>query len=271
MIGTDGLPASWGWALELLPAVLGVLAIAVGGVLISALARRVTAWAVRRTGLDVAAERVGAPRLLYAVGISAPVPDVLGQVVWYAGLLATVSALSDTLGLTVVADGVGALIAWIPQLLVGAAIGLAGLYGAELVQGLVSRVAAARGDTGTADLLGRGAYFLVLAIALTMAAEQVGLPTELVTSILLLAVAAVGFGVALAFALGARSAFHHLVARHYLQRMYRPGDRLAIGDTEGELVRFGTVCAVLRSDQDEWVVPCAELLEGTVRLVRKPD
>jgi small-conductance mechanosensitive channel len=163
------------------------------------------------------------------------------------------------------------VIAWLPNLLTGVVIAFVGVYAGELVQGIVARVASGRGDTETADFLGRGAYMLVLAIALTMAAEQVGLPTHLVNSILLLAVAAVAFGVAAAFAMGSRTAFHHLVARHYLQRMFRPGDRLTIGEVGGELVRFGAVSAVLKTEDGELVVPCAELLEGTVHLRRKAD
>ncbi len=258
-------------ALAYAPAVIGFVLLAVGGVLLSSIARRVTRWGVNRTGLDVLAEKVGVPRLLYAVGIKQNVAEVLGQAVWYAGLLVTLNSLAGMLGLQGVADGLAAVIAWLPDLLTGVLVALAGVYAGEVVQGMVSRVASARGDVETADFLGRGAYFLVLAICLTMAADQVGLPTHLVDSILLMAVAAVGFGVSLAFALAARNPFQHLVARHYLQRMYRPGDRIEQGEVQGELVRFGSVSAVLMTDNGELVVPCASLLDGTVRLIRKSD
>ena len=258
-------------ALHYTPLVIGFVLVGLGGVVLSAIARRVTRWAVSRTGLDVLSERVGVPKMLYAIGIKQNISDVLGQLVWWAGLLVTLNALAGMLGLQGVADGLAALIAWLPNLFTGALVALAGVYAAEVVQSMVSRVASNRGDIETADFLGRGAYFLVLAICLTMAADQVGLPTHLVDSILLLSVAAVGFGVALAFALAARNPFSHLVARHYLQRMYRPGDRIEQGDVSGELVRFGAVSAVLITDKGELVVPCSQLLDGTVRLIRKAD
>jgi len=267
----DQMMQTYLWALDYAPTVLGVVFVAVGGVILTYMARRMTRWVVIRTGLDVLAEKVGVPRILYAVGIKDNVPDVLGRVVWYAGLLVILNTLAGMLGLQGVADGIAVVIAWLPNLVTGAVVAFAGVYAAELVQGMVGRIASARGDLETADFLGRGAYFLVLAIALTMAADQVGLPTHLVDSILLLAVAAVGFGIALAFALGAKSPFHHLVARHYLQRMYRPGDTLDIDGTSGELVRFGSVSVVLRGPDGEFVVPCGVVLEGTVRLTRKAE
>jgi len=259
------------WVKQVGPTLLAAVAIAIVGFVVAAIARRVTAWAVRKTGLEVLAERVGAPRWLYAVGIKRSVPDTLGQVVWLVTLLVTVSAVFEKLGLRGVADGVSTLVGFVPQLITGALIALAGIYAAEVARNLVARVSAKRMDPETADLLGRAAQGLIIATALTMAADQIGLPTQLINATLLLSIGAVAAGIALAFALGARGVVEHLVARHYLQRMYRPGDRLELSDRSGELVRFGAVSAVLKTDDGELVIPCAALLEGTVGLVRKPD
>lgn len=151
-----------------------LILVVVVGIAASSALRRAVRWLVTKTRLDVLAETVGVPRILYAVGIKAPVSDVLGDVAWYTGLLVTVNVVASLLGLSGVADGVAVLVAWLPALFSGVVIAFAGVYAGQLVQGLVSRAAAGRGDTETATMLGQGAYFLVIAIALTRQRSRSG-------------------------------------------------------------------------------------------------
>jgi len=88
--------------------------------------------------------------------------------------------------------------------------------------------------------------------------------TATLQRLILLTAAAAMFSAGLGFALGARSVFLNLVARHYVQRSIRPGDRIALGEMEGVAVRYGPVSLWVRSARGTYLVPCSHLLESVV-------
>lgn len=252
----------------LLPTAALFVAVVVGGLIASAIARRMTRWAIEKTGLDALAERVGAARLLYAVGIRKGVSHLAGGLVWAAGLLATGAAAADILGLEAISVGAAALIAFLPRL---AAAGFVLGVGAG-VAGLIRRAAIGfgqrRGDVEHPELLGNLAYYGVMTLAVIVASGQAGLETSLVETLLVVLAAITAAAIALAFALGSRHSFHNLVAGHFFSRLARPGDTIRVGDIEGVVIRYFGVCVVLKTEHGEVAVPCKVLLEQNIGLSR---
>jgi hypothetical protein len=254
--------------MKLLPTAALFLAVIVGGLIGSAIARRVARWAIEKTGLDALAEKAGAARLLYAVGVRKGVSHVIGSLVYAAGVLVTAAAAADVLGLTAVADGAAALIAFLPRLaaaglVLGAGVGLAGL-----VRGTALTFGRRRPDVEQPELLGNLAYYGIMAIAVIVAAGQAGIETSLIETLLTTLAAIIIAAVGLAFALGSRASFHNLVAGHFMRRLIRPGDSLKLPEVEGVVVRYFGVCVVVRTAHGEVTVPCKVLLDQNVGLER---
>lgn len=250
------------------PRVALFFVVVLGGWLMSRIARRVTVWAVRRTGLEALAERAGTAKLLYAVGLKDGAAQALGLVVWLACILLTVAAAAEMLGLSAVAAGISVVMGFLPRLLAAAIVLIAGLAFAALLRGVVQRVGKGRSDIDDPGLLGQLLYYLILTVTVVMSADQAGLETQLVSTLVTIAAAAVLAGFALAFALGSRSTFQNLVATHYFRRAVRPGDQVRVGPHEGVVVRFSPVGIVLRSADGEIVVPCKTLMEDAVHIDR---
>ncbi|MCB9705024.1 MAG: mechanosensitive ion channel [Myxococcales bacterium] len=254
--------------IEILPTAGLFLAVIVGGLILSAIARRTARWAVDKSGLDGLAEKAGAARLLYAIGIRKGVAHLVGSLVWFAGLLVTAAAAADVLGLEAVSDGAAALIAFLPRL---AAAGLVLGAGAALA-GLLRRIAvgfgARREDVEQPELLGNLAYYGVMTLSVVVAAHQAGIETALVETLLVTFATVTAAAIALAFALGSRHSFHNLVAGHFLRRLARPGDTIKVGDVEGVVVRYFGVSVILRTRSGEVAVPCKVLLDNNVGLGR---
>ncbi|MFY0539823.1 hypothetical protein [Nannocystis pusilla] len=240
----------------------------VGGLVASAIASRMTRWAIEKSGLDALAERAGAARLLYAIGVRKGVAHLVGGLVWAAGLLATGAAAADILGLEALSAGAAALIAFLPRL---AAAGLVLCVGAG-VAGVVRRAAIGfgqrRGDVDRPELLGNLAYYGVMTVAVIVAGDQAGLETSLIETLLIVLAAITAAAIALAFALGSRHSFHNLVAGHFLSRLARPGDTIRVGDVEGVVIRYFGVCVVLKTAEGEVAVPCKVLLDHNIGLSR---
>lgn len=244
------------------------IGVILGGLIASAIARRLVRWAVDRSGLDGLAEKAGASRLLYAIGVRKGVAHLIGQIVWIAGLLVTAAAAADVLGLEAVADGAAVVIAFLPRLF---AAGLVLMGGAGLA-GILRRVAVGfgrrRGDVENPELLGSLAYYGVMTIAAVVAADQAGIETELIETLLVTFASIVAAAIALAFALGSRHSFHNVVAGHFMRRLARPGDTICVDGIEGTVIRYFGVSVILRTAEGEVAVPCKRLLDNNIGLSR---
>ena len=253
-------------ARDFLPTLALALLVLACGWILAAFFRRLVRWLVRRTGLEALGEKVGVAKFVYAVGARKGLAAMLGQVAYIAVLLLAVSTSADILGLTTVASFVSAATAYLPRLLSALGVFVAGLWVANLVRSWVSS-GGGRSRLSSPALVAQLAYHAILVVAVTMAAEQAGLDTELVGTLIAIGVAALAFGFATAFALGARVSFESIVARHYCESTFRVGDVLSVRDSTGPLVRYTSTSAMIQaSDGTILVVPCAQLLRDAVLL-----
>ena len=105
-------------------------------------------------------------------------------------------------------------------------------------------------------------------LAAVVAADQAGIETSLIETLLTTLAAITVAAIALAFALGSRASFHNLVAGHFMRRLIRPGDSLKLDAVEGVVVRYFGVCVVVRTATGEVTLPCKVLLDHNLGLSR---
>jgi small-conductance mechanosensitive channel len=258
------LQSLYAQAAHFAPAAGLIVAIIVVGLVASSILRRLVRLFVRKSGLESLAERAGVARALYAVGAREGLASFLGSVTYVAGLVATFTAVSEKLELTVVSSLTTAALRYAPRLVTALAILVGSLLLGSFVQGIVERAAGRRKDVDSPALTAKAARVLVLVIGITLAAEQAGLEVRFVTMLFELLLGMLGLGLALAFALGSYSIVRAMAARHYYKPLVRVGDTITIGADRGTVVRFGQTAIVLRSDDGERIVPCTRLLTHTV-------
>jgi len=251
-------------AIALAPRALMLLLLLLVGVALSSIASRLTRWAVLRSGLEALLEKAGTARVLYAVGYKKSASELLARIVWMGGMLLTLASAAETVGLPGVAEGIAAVVEFLPRLVTAGFLMLGGVLGADLLQRLVLGVSKQRDDVDSPRFVAATVYYTVLIVAFTMAAEQLGLETGLINSLILLTAGAGLFSIGLAFALSSQGIFRNLLGRMYAQKMFHPGDHLVIGERAGVLARFGTLSVYLETDGGLEVLPCSELIEGCV-------
>lgn len=252
----------------MLPIAAQIGGVILAGLLLSWIARRMVVWVTRRTGLDALGERLGVSKFLYTIGARRGLDYVLGQLVWYAGLLLTAAVTADLLGLDAVAKGVEGVVAYVPRVAAAGAVLLGGSALANLLRRLVEGFGRRRDDVEHPQALGNVAYFGTIVVSIVVAAGQAGLQTQLVESLLTTLVSIGAAAIGLAFALGGRESFTHLVAGHFLRRLARPGDRITVAEVEGVVVRYFGVCVVLKTNDGECTLPCAVVLREHLELER---
>jgi hypothetical protein len=257
--------------LSLLPRLGGATLALVVGTAGSIAAGRFVGWACRRLRIDAALEGLGASRVLHALGLRSGVDRVAGGTVAWVGVLLTLAAVAELLGLTTVTRGFASVVAYLPQVFAAVGMLVAGLVAADTLRTITARLAAGREDLAAPKLAGDLVYYAVLAVTLTLSAEQLGLDIGLVHHLILLLMGALLLGFGLSFALGGQHAFRDLVARHQAERLFRPGDHVRAGALEGVLLRFEGGSAVLRGPDGETTAPARLLVEAPVQVSRVDD
>lgn len=231
-------------AIDAAPGVALFVATLLGGYIAARIARRVTTRLVDKLGLEVLAEKIGLVRLFYAVGIRQGLAHTLGGLAYYLGLGITAYVALMNLGLAGVNRALNQAIDFAPNVAAAAGIVIAAALGGQVLKDLI------RGEEAAANraLLGQLVGGATLALGGTLALEQLGFEVELIHGLVQAAYVAFAIAIALGFALGARTTFSQLIARHWAQKLLRPGDRVLQGDIDGVVTRFDAMSLALTTE-----------------------
>ncbi len=236
------------------------------GWLAAALARRLAL----RLNIDRAFEGTGLADGLARAEIHQPVSRLISQLIFWVVFLAFLLVALESLGLTVAIVPMQGLLAYLPRVL--AAI-LAVIIGSLLAQflGRAAQATAAGAGVDTYRGVGRTVYWLILAIALVVAVDQLGLDVSLLTSLLTNLVTLAAAGLALAFALGGRDIVRNALDGYYARELFPLGGAVIIEGEEGVLDAIGPLNAEIIVGEDRLVVPNSWLTEGRVRIRGSQD
>ena len=188
--------------LAAIPLVIGALVILVIGWILSGLLGSLTRRIVAAAGAD----RVYAQRAADVYGQSATrwqPSKVAGDVVKWLVRLVFLIAAANALGLTQVSQLLNQVILWIPNLVVAAIVLLVAPLIARFLRGAIEVGAGQMGFTN-GPLLGRLAEIAIVAFAVIIAINQIGIAANLVNTLFIGLVGALALAFGIAFGLGGR-------------------------------------------------------------------
>jgi hypothetical protein len=188
--------------LAAIPQIVGALLIIVIGWIIAGILARVTTGLLRRAGADrLFAEHGGA---VYGAQSERIKPSlVAGELVKWLVRIVFLVAAANVLGMTQVSELLNQILLWIPNLIVAAVILLLAPLLARFVRRAIEVGAGEMGFTN-APLLGRIAEIAIVAFAVVIAINQIGIAATLVNTLFVGLVGAVALAFGLAFGLGGR-------------------------------------------------------------------
>jgi hypothetical protein len=188
--------------LAAIPLIVGALLIIIIGWIIAGALSRLVQELLARAGADrLFAEHGGE---VYGPQSKRFTPSVVGGelVKWLIRIVFLVAA-ANVLGLTQVSLLLNQVLLWIPNLIVAAVILLVAPLLARFVRGGIEVGAGQMGFTN-APLLGRIAEIAIIAFAVVIAVNQIGIAANLVNILFIGLVGAVSLAFGLAFGLGGR-------------------------------------------------------------------
>lgn len=201
--------------LNAIPLVIGALLIIIIGWIIAGLLARLTTEVLRRVGVDrLFAEHSGR---VYGDRAREIRPSIVaGELIKWLVRLVFLVAAANVLGLTQVSELLNDVLLWIPNLIVAAIILLVAPLLARFVRSAIEVGAGEMGFTN-APLLGRIAEIAIVAFAVIVAINQIGIAANLVNTLFIGLVAAVALAFGLAFGLGGRDVAAELTRSWYEQ------------------------------------------------------
>jgi hypothetical protein len=237
---------------EFLPTLLGATVVLVVGWLVARMlrsaVRRLARWLNgfldRRIGLDKAR----------SLRFSEAALKLLGDATFWLMILFAVTLATRILGLVAFSAWLDRVVAYLPTLLAGGFIILAGLVISTLARDLTA-AAVASARLAHAEVFARGVQAAILVMALVLGINQIGIDVTLLITLIAILAAAITGALALAFALGSRSFVSNLIGAHYLQQLYTPGQRAIIGEIEGEIIEMTPVGVVLATGRGRVTIP----------------
>jgi Small-conductance mechanosensitive channel len=177
-----------------------------------------------------------------------------GDIVFWSVLLFFVAASANMLDWKIFSGISTALLTYLPNVLTGLLIILAGFALSGVAR---SAVAGAAESTGVAqvDLLARIAQITVLLTAIVIGVEQLGINVAFLTTTLIVVAGVLLGGAALAFGLGAKHFVANIIGAQTMRKLYQIGQLVKIGDVEGYLLEITPTSVVLDTEKGRAAVP----------------
>jgi hypothetical protein len=199
--------------LSAIPLVVGALVILVIGWVISSVIARLVRGLLQRAGADRAFAEHGGD--VYGARAKQVKPSVVTSeiVKWIIRFVFLVAA-ANVLGMPQVSLLLNQVLLWIPNLLVAAVILLVAPLIGRFLRGLIEVGAGQMGFTN-APLLGRIAEIAVIAFAVIIAINQIGIAADLINILFIGIVAALALAFGLAFGFGGREVAGQITQRWY--------------------------------------------------------
>ena len=207
--------------LAAIPSIVGALVILAIGWILSRILARLTRTLLERAGVDRLYSEHGAD--VYGETGARIIPsNVGGELIKWLVRLVFLVAAANLLGLTQISTLLNQVILWIPNLIVAAVILLVAPLIGRFLRGLIEVAAGQMGFTN-AGLLGRIAEAAVIAFAVVIAINQIGIAANLVNALFIGVIAALSLAFGLAFGLGGREVAAQLTQQWYAQSQQAAG------------------------------------------------
>lgn len=248
-----------------LPAILGALVVLVVGVILAGLLRRGSERLFKGAGVDTWPAKLMSKAQVAAITPELQPSRIISQFLYWVLIVIVLVVVSDILGWRVVSMKISDLLGYLPRLVSAVIIFVIGYYIAGFVRRLL------RTGFTSMDMLGghafaSAAFYLIMVFVTVSALDQAGVDTTLVSANITLIIGSLLLAFAVAFAIASRLILQNMLTFLYVQRQFKVGQQVTVGDVSGNVVQFDHMRMVVRSGDQDHVIPTRLLNEVQVRV-----
>ncbi|MBD5782257.1 mechanosensitive ion channel [Pelagicoccus sp. NFK12] len=238
--------------LDYLPQLLGALALFLCGWAIAYVLRLLTRKLVQ--GLNSVFRKVAKGDGEERKRIKESYSLIISGLVFWSVLIFFVAASANLLGWSMFSIWLDSIVGFLPSLVTGLLIILAGYLISNAARSAISG-AAARSSIPRAAALPRLVQTVIIFATVIIGAEQMGLNVHFLTNIVVVTSGILLAGAALAFALGGQTLVANTLGARHLNQHCQIGDQVVIGERKGEIVEVTRTAIILDTAEGKLVVP----------------
>lgn len=239
--------------LDHLPGILGATAVLVVGWFLARILRRAS------HGIANASNRILIrvfPSGIFSNARMSPfVATLVGELVFWSVIFLTVTAAVRIAGLSALSEWLDRIAIYLPNFIVAFVIVVIGYLLSLFVRQHLTPLSRKSLKDDRETVAARFAQGAVIAIALTMALDQVGVDVVLPVSLLVIGAAAIAITFGVCIALGARSYMGNLIGMRSVRGQLTPGLRIRVDGVHGEVLELSSSQILLETEEGKALVP----------------
>lgn len=192
----------------------------------------------------------------------------ISKTVYWIIILLFVTLFTEIMGLPVITSWFKGLGEYLPNILAGVVIIFFGIIFGRLVSDLV-KSGALKAGVSNSEALGKLTRYIILVITIIIAIDQIGFDITFLTNLIYILLATLLLGAALAFGNGAKTSVSNILASYYINRTFKVGNIIRIGEHEGKILKISSTSVVLETESGEVIIPSKEFNEKKSILINK--
>lgn len=254
-------------ALEIIPSIIGIVFVFLIGWIIAKIVSIVITKVLTLAKFDVLADKVNVTEFLQKAKIEKSPSKIVGTCVYYVLLLLVIITACDTMGLTVVSEQVSVLIGYLPKLFVAILLFVLGAYLAGLIRDIIAGATSSLG-IGTGKIISNSIYYLLMIMVLLTSLNQAGIDTTIITSNVLLILAAILASASISYGIASRDVLRNILAGFFSKGVYTKGMKIQVDGITGVVLEISNIGIYLKEESgDITIIPTSVLINNKVRIL----
>lgn len=195
---------------------------------------------------------------------------IISKLVFWVVMVFFMAVGANVLGWDLFSGWLDSIVAYLPGLVTGLLIILAGILISSLARSGIQS-ATARAAPEQSLMMARAAQVLIIFSSVIIGVEQIGLNIGFLSSLIVVVIAVLLAGAALAFSLGARQLVANIIGVQYSRRHCQLGDVIRIGGVEGEIIEFAATGIVVVTGEGRAIIPASTFQEEVCHVLAKGE
>lgn len=250
------------------PQILGAVVLFIFGLIVATILKFVAIKLFASLSRLVA--RIPKLQNLKGVRIKSSYTRIAGEVIYWATIAIFATACANLLGWNLATQWLDSVVSFLPSLISGLLIVFVGIFIGKLVRSATA-AAANRYQLKRPETIAKLSQAIVVFGFAIVGIEQIGVNLHFLTNLLVVVVGILLFGAAIAFGLGAQNLVANIIGVQRFRKHCSTGERLRIGDVEGEVIEFSQTSIVLDAPDGRIVIPAKLFQEQLSRILNESD
>jgi small-conductance mechanosensitive channel len=251
-----------------IPSILGAVIVLLIAWLLARLVSGGFERLLRTVKFDALAQRLQLTNFVEQMGILMSPSALIGRFIYWIFVLLIIASAAETLHWVLVSELIQKFLGYLPKLVTGIGVFIAGSYLASLARDFIRSATGSLGIS-TGRILSSVLYYLLFIMVILTALEQASIDTRILSTNLLMIIGAIMLAASISYGFASRDVLSNILAGFFNRRTFQKGMVIEIDGIQGMIVAMSNVAVTLQTSETEQVViPSHQLLTSKVKIIK---